>query len=144
MFILLSGLIYTRISGDNKMNKTIEVNIPSLQELYDSLPNECKDIRIKLYSNDDQIVSVFEAVKFYYNRILASMINECKDAIKPVVYMGLFSQDDHHQKICNWSASDNNRPVENSYNFHGQNTSRWLYAGCLLYDVENNTFSIHT
>lgn len=126
------------------MNKTVEVNIPSYQELYDSLPNECKDKYVKLYTDDKLALPIYQALRFHYSKIVAMMINECKDAIKPVVYMGLFSQDDHHQKICNWSASDNNRPVENSYNFHGQNTSRWLYAGCLLYDTDNNTFSIHT
>ena len=126
------------------MNKTIEVNIPSLQKLYDSLPDECKDKYVKIYSDDELSLPMYQALAFHYNKIVAMMINECKDAIKPVVYMSTFPQDNDNQKICNWSASDNNRPVENSYNFHGQNTSRWLYAGCLLYDIRDNTFSIHT
>jgi hypothetical protein len=46
------------------------------------------------------------------------------------------------QFIAEWAVSDNRKPVENSYNFHGQNTSQWLYAGCLL--VQNGRVSIHT
>ena len=126
------------------MNKTIEINIPSCQELYDSLPKECKKVSVKLFYDDRLPVSSYEAVKFHYNRLIAMMINECANANKPVIYMSLFSQDNDNQKICNWSASDQSKPLENSYNFYGQNISQWLYAGCLLYDVCDNTFSIHT
>lgn len=127
------------------MSKTIEVNIPSCNELYDSLPPECKDKYVKIYSDDKLCLKIDQALRLQYNRIIAMMINECKDAIKPVIYMSLFSQDNDNQRICNWSASDNNRPLNNEYAPRaGQNTSRWLYAGCLLYDMRDNTFSIHT
>jgi hypothetical protein len=46
------------------------------------------------------------------------------------------------QYIAEWAVSDMSKPVENSYNWHGQNTSRWLYAGCLL--VQDGRVSIHT
>ena len=125
------------------MNKNIEVNISTLNELYNSLPEECKEKQVKMYSDSNETLPMYNALQQHYNRLIAMMIIECKDAIKPVIYMGLFDNGGN-QRICNWSASDNNRPIENSYNFHGQNTSRWLYAGCLLYDVRDNTFSIHT
>ena len=125
------------------MNKTIEVNIPSLQELYNSLPVECQNKRVEFDSDSNDTMPLYAALQMHYNRLIGMMINECKEAIKPVIYMSVFDNGDN-QLICNWSASDNNRPNENSYNFHGQNTSRWLYAGCLLYDVRDNTFSINT
>ena len=46
------------------------------------------------------------------------------------------------QYIAEWAVSDMRKPQENSYNWHGQNTSRWLYAGCLL--VQDGRVSIHT
>jgi hypothetical protein len=125
------------------MNKTIEVNIPSCQELYNSLPDDCKKKYVKICSDDTLSLKMYQALQFHYNKIVTMMINECKDAIKPSVYMSTF-EGSGNQRICNWSASDNNKPVENSYNFHGQNTSRWIIAGCLLYDIRDNTFSIHT
>jgi hypothetical protein len=125
------------------MNKTIEVNIPSCQELYDSLPADCKDKYVKLFSDDELAISMYQALQYHYTRIISMMINDCSNAVRPAVYMGLFDKSGN-QCICNWSASDNNKPVENSYNFHGQNTSRWIIAGCLLYDIRDNTFSIHT
>ena len=125
------------------MNKTIEVNISSCQELYDSLPDDCKHKHVKLYSDDNFTLPMYQALHFHYSKIVAMMINECNGAIKPAVYMGLFSSGDN-QCICNWSASDNAKPETNSYNFHLQNTSKWLYSGCLMYDIRDNTFSIHT
>jgi len=46
------------------------------------------------------------------------------------------------QYIAEWAVSDMRKPTKDSYNWHGQNTSRWLYAGCLL--VQDGRVSIHT
>lgn len=125
------------------MNKNIEVNIPSLQELYDSLPEESKHLRIKLYSDDNLTLDTFQALAFFYNKIVALMLNECGRADKPTISMGLFDRGSS-QVICHWAASDKSKQESNSYNFHGQNTSQWLYAGGLLFDTRDNRFSIHT
>jgi hypothetical protein len=117
------------------MNKTIEVNIPSCQELYNSLPADCKDRYVKLFSDDELTISMYRALQYHYNRIISMMINDCSNAVRPVVYMGLFDKRGD-QCICNWSASDNT--------FHGHNTRRWIIGGYLLYDIRDNTFSIHT
>ena len=127
----------------NIMNKTIDVNIPTLQELYNSLPEDAKNRRIKLYSDDNFTLDTFQALAFFYNKIVALMINECGRADKPSVSMGLFDRADT-QAICHWAASDKSKESANSYNFHGQNTSQWLYAGGLLFDSRDNRFSIHT
>ena len=36
------------------------------------------------------------------------------------------------QYIWEFGVNDMSRPKGNSFNFHGQNTSQWLYAGCVL------------
>lgn len=46
------------------------------------------------------------------------------------------------QNIAEWAVSDHRKQHKEAYNWHGQNTSRWLYAGCLL--VDNGRVSIHT
>jgi hypothetical protein len=46
------------------------------------------------------------------------------------------------QYIAEWSVSDMRKEFKNTMNWHGQNTSRWLYAGCLL--VQDGRVSIHT
>ncbi len=46
------------------------------------------------------------------------------------------------QYIAEWAVSDMRKQRREAYNFHGQNTSQWLYAGCLL--VQEGRVSIHT
>lgn len=46
------------------------------------------------------------------------------------------------QYVAEWSVSDLRKEYKETTNWHGQNTSRWLYAGCLL--VQDGRVSIHT
>jgi hypothetical protein len=46
------------------------------------------------------------------------------------------------QYIAEWAVSNLLKEHKEKYNFHGQNTSQWLYAGCLL--VQDGRVSIHT
>lgn len=45
------------------------------------------------------------------------------------------------QYICEFAVSDTVRPSKNEFNWHGQNTSQWLYAGCVL--IHNKKVSTH-
>ena len=45
------------------------------------------------------------------------------------------------QYIWEFAANNLSLPVGNSMNWHGQNTSRWLYAGCIL--LHNGKVSTH-
>jgi len=47
-----------------------------------------------------------------------------------------------NQFIADFNVSDLERSVKNEYNWHLQNTSQWLFAGCIL--VEGGIISIHT
>jgi hypothetical protein len=40
-------------------------------------------------------------------------------------------------------VSDLSRPVENAFNWYGQNTSQWVYAGCIQVR-EDGSVSVHT
>ena len=49
-----------------------------------------------------------------------------------------------HQIILEGAVKDLGRPVHNSYNWHLQNTSQWLFAFGLLFDISRRDFSLHT
>lgn len=46
------------------------------------------------------------------------------------------------QYIAEWAVSNRRKEYKEKVNWHGQNTSQWLYAGCLL--VQDGRVSIHT
>lgn len=46
------------------------------------------------------------------------------------------------QYIAEWAVSNRRKERKEKINWHGQNTSQWLYAGCLL--VQDGRVSIHT
>lgn len=69
-----------------------------------------------------------------------TMMDYAKDAIEPqIVFNEMRKAGD--QYIWEFYVNELSRPKENSYNFHGQNTSQWLYAGCILLD--NKKVSTH-
>lgn len=45
------------------------------------------------------------------------------------------------QHIYEFSVSDLAKPEEDEFNWHGQNTSQWCYAGCIL--IQNREISTH-
>jgi hypothetical protein len=48
------------------------------------------------------------------------------------------------QHILEFEVFDRARPErDGAYNWHGQNTSQWVYAGCILWDDEDNRISTH-
>ena len=47
------------------------------------------------------------------------------------------------QIIAEFSVSDMARANADQYNWHGQNTSRWCYAGAIVYDKEDGKVSRH-
>ena len=50
------------------------------------------------------------------------------------------------QWVAHFSVTDRSKEFKNEYNWHGQNTSQWLFAGALVYeeDRKENFISIHT
>lgn len=114
--------------------KTVEMQIPSVHDLYNSLPAEFR-------SNEawNNLVGV-------YSKVVLGLIPSAmaERTIKPQLYMSLFRDTGGRQLICNWSCSDLSRPVQNTYNWHLQETSQWIYAGAIVFDKEHKDFSIHT
>jgi hypothetical protein len=69
-----------------------------------------------------------------------NLLSYAKDAVEPqIVFNEMRKAGD--QYIWEFYVNELSRPKENSYNFHGQNTSQWLYAGCIL--LQNRKVSTH-
>lgn len=118
-------------------NKEIIVNVPTIPELLDSLkpleelsPYSEESIRIK-----DEIVK-------YYGYEMSSLFRYTKNAEKPSVYLGLFIKQGS-QWIADFSVNDLGKEVKNEFNWHGQNTSRWKYAGAMVFDERSKLVSTH-
>jgi phosphopantetheine adenylyltransferase len=98
------------------------------EDLVNSIPKELRTPEI------------IKGVKEKYDievEILNTYMNKAK---QPVGSLQEF-QKAGSQLIAEFWVNDIDIPKENAYNFHGQNTSQWLYAGCIL--IDNNQVSTH-
>jgi hypothetical protein len=108
-------------------------DIPTVKDLLLSLPKSRRVNRTELITR-----------YFYLLSSLNSYFTGARDQGKKVkVYFTAFSGDPEGQMMANFSVKDLGKEVKDSYNWHGQNTSQWIFAGCLL-SSEDGSFSIHT
>ena len=98
--------------------------IATLQQLLESLP-------------EDQRELVKEDLEQRYHHV-------CKRLAEYMQYerhLNIFVQSGS-QWIADFEVRDPSKPALNQYNFHLQNTSQWVWAGCIL--VQDGQVSIHT
>lgn len=106
---------------------TIKIEIPEYYTLLKGIPQE--DYPEKM--EDFYSALAYEAF---------NLMSYAKDAIEPQIVFNPYRKAGS-QYIWEFFVNELARPKENSYNFHGQNTSQWLYAGCILLD--HNKVSTH-
>ena len=102
--------------------------IPTIQQLLDSLPNEVKT------------PDIIEQITFFYRKETKLLFDYASEAKEPDVFLLPFKEAGR-QFIADFWVNDLSLPVKNQYNWHLQNTSQWLYAGCIL--VEDGRVSTH-
>jgi hypothetical protein len=102
--------------------------IPNYEELVASLPPEILSDKIR------------EDLSNKYNKELISIDFYEKKAKEPQSHMSLFRKSGS-QYIAEFFVNDLSKTVGNSFNWHLQNTSQWLYAGCIL--VADGEVSTH-
>ena len=75
-------------------------------------------------------------------RELLYCVQAAQEAVRPRV---LFSpvREAGSQIILEFAVFDLEEPFESSYNWHGQNTSQWMYAGAVVYNKESGRVSSH-
>ena len=79
-----------------------------------------------------------------YEMLSGWIERDAKQAKEPRVEFSGFQDTGGYQLISNGSVSDTSIPWRDSYNWHLQNTSQWLFAFGLVFDKERLEFSIHT
>jgi len=106
----------------------MESKIATFEELLNSLPVGQK--------TED----VIKDLKYWYEREV-KMLNECaKNSLKPSIGLFPFNKSGS-QYISEFWVKDLSKSETDEYNWHLQNTSQWLYAGCLL--VQDGRVSTH-
>jgi len=102
-------------------------DVPSFEGLFNSLPMRYRSNKVKAQLEDA------------YKRELRSMgyhAARVKKAKRPFsARMFLFDKRGGTQIIAEFWVKDLNEPVRGEYNWHLQNISQWVYAGCILFDV---------
>jgi len=103
----------------------VTVVIPSYKELLDSLPEKFRTDKVK-----EQLKRAWDAeneiIRGYVERLRE---NRCSGTARMYVF-----NKSGCQWIADFSVNDLGKPVKDEYNWHGQNTSQWVYAGCILFD----------
>jgi len=102
--------------------------VVTFEELFNSLPD------------DQKTEDVSQKLKFWYEREINFLNEYAKSAQNPSMALLPFFKCGE-QYIAEFWVLDLKKPAKNEYNWHLQNTSQWLYAGCIL--VQNGKVSTH-
>jgi hypothetical protein len=104
-------------------------HVTSFNHLVNDLPNDIAD-KVK-----DDLLD-----KYLY--IIGTMANMTRKAKEPMMVLSPF-RNSGSQWICEWAVKDMKKEYDPSrINWHGQETSQWVYAGAIL--VQDGRVSIHT
>ena len=115
-----------------RLSNTIGVSIPDIVHEIKKLPN----------ARDADPMCRDEFLQCFRRELAYCITRALRATEGQVVFSDLRvpSQSDG-QYIMNFEVFDASKPRSNAYNFHGQNTSQWTYAGCILY--QDGSVSTH-
>lgn len=106
--------------------------IPGKEEIFHSLPVEFQTDQVL-----DDLVSI-------YDRAVGMMCQYAKDVKNVELRLSLFQETGGHQLIATGEVLDLDKKIGDSYNWHLQNTSQWVFAFGLVFDIRDSKFSMHT
>ena len=101
-------------------------SIPSFDDLLASLPLEFHSQKVK-----DQLRRAYDVESKRINEYVDGL-NDLQKDFSAVLYF--FRKGGGSQWLAEFAVNDLSIPKSNSYNWHCQNTSQWVYAGCILFD----------
>ena len=114
--------------------KSAQMDVVSFRELLDSLdPTE----REKLDQKADRNCLSLKAA---YEWEVSQLVEAAMRCERPQVVLRPFYKSGH-QNIAEFWVNDQVKPRTDAINFHGQNVSQWVYAGCIL--VDDGRVSLH-
>lgn len=111
--------------------KTIQVEIPSLAQQMQKLPDPMKKaLNTSLYS----------LLRHYYQEEIAASVIAAQEAIEgsivfPYFYETKRKESDNKWYVqfqCFFECKDLALPTTRHWNWHGQETSQWVYAGGIV------------
>lgn len=106
----------------------MENRVASFEELLNSLPS------------DQKTEDVIKDLKYWYEQEVKMLNEYSKNAQEPSVGLFPFNKSGS-QYIAEFWVNDMSKPKKEEYNWHLQNTSQWLYAGCIL--LQDGRVSTH-
>ena len=106
----------------------MERKIATFEELLASLPEEQK--------TEDMA----KRLKFFYEEEVKRLDEYAQNAKDPSIGLTTFCKSGG-QYVADFWVKDLSKPVKQEFNWHLQNTSQWLYAGCIL--VQDGLVSTH-
>ena len=110
-------------------------DVTSLDTLIRNLKDGGVDISNGNFPEENLKVAYHEEVKF--------MLRYGLQAERPKLILDHFRLSGS-QWIANFEVRDlEKKDIPTQINFHMQNTSQWVYAGCILYDQRDNRVSRH-
>jgi len=111
-----------------RLDGTIKVSIPDIRTELKKLPDiMCDTLSGSRRCRIEFLKSFDRELKYCITRALSAKEGQ-------VVFSDLqVPAESSGQYIMNFEVFDRAKPRSNSYNWHGQNTSQWVYAGCILY-----------
>jgi len=101
-------------------------SVPSFADLLASLPMEFRSQKVK-----DQLKRAYDVESKRINEYADRLNSESKEFLAA---MSLFRKGGGSQWLAEFAVNDLSIPRSNSYNWHCQNVSQWVYAGCILFD----------
>lgn len=101
-------------------------SIPSFAELLASLPVQFRTEKVK-----EQLKRSYDVEATTINKYVETL-NEDDKEFSAALY--LFRKGGGSQWLAEFAVNDLSIPRSNSYNWHCQNVSQWVYAGCILFD----------
>lgn len=103
-----------------RFDSTIKVSIPEINE-------EVRKLSADRKCSDQFLESFRYELSYCITRALQAVEGQ-------VVFSDLqIPERENGQYIMTFEVFDRSKPRKNAYNWHGQNTSQWVYAGCILY-----------
>lgn len=116
----------------------VDMAVPTMTTLWYSLSE-------KFRTRSEGSSEAYREVCAAYGIEISTMLDNAQKAKgEPVIRMSVFGGSEGGQMVAHFSVSDvalTHNPSKN--NWHGQNTSQWLYAGALVVDERTGEVSTH-
>jgi len=100
------------------------ISIPTYEEMLSSLPEKFRTDKVK-----EQLKNAYDIEK----KFITEEAERLKKDGKSVTAIMLKFSNCGSQWIADFEVRDKTREVKDQYNWHGQNTSQWTYAGCICF-----------